>query len=191
MLVYDGGVTPAAAVDELFERGTLDRLALDCTEYVQLVHLYARRHTFGYDGFHEAVRAAGGMALRMQQSTGYRPVLEYSRSSPSAPMERRTPGGAPVPVDDDVDDLLARAPVGSRVVRRNRRLPGTDSYDENTVTLGADRYAAHGSGRDKEFTRAGLERALARLSYEPSDGDFAASVAGTVFLRKIEHVAVP
>jgi hypothetical protein len=192
MLVYEGGATPSAAVDELFEPEHLADWALDCGEFVQAAHLYARRHALGARRFNEAVAESGGVVtLRLYGSTGYRPTLEYSRSSPSERMRMRRPWGEAVAVEADVDTLLDEAPVGSRIVWRNVEMAGTDFFNENAVKVGRDRYAAHGFEGRKTFTRAQLERALAELSYEPEDGPFEAYRRATVFVRKIEHVVPP
>jgi hypothetical protein len=95
-------------------------------------------------------------------------------------------------VKTSVDELLREAPIGSRVTWRNLEAPeSSDFFNENTIKLGADRYAAHGFGTTNVFTRAELELSLARATRpEATDAD-RAEFEAFVFVRAIQHFLVP
>lgn len=117
------GVLPSVAVDELFSK--LDAWAFDCGEFVQVAHLYARRHTLGelFDDARLFEEHAGefSIVLRPMGSTGLFQRRLFKREAADQPMTR-IPGNE---VDKrDVDTLLAEAPVGSRITWRRADLPG-------------------------------------------------------------------
>ena len=105
------GKSPAEAIDVMF--GHQDRWQIACAEFVQIVHLYALRHTLGAKRFDQRV-GAGGFRLEVQrrQSTGVDTVVTWQRTNPSGPLVRSDTGqGDP----RSVDAILAAAPIGSRV----------------------------------------------------------------------------
>ena len=194
MLIYNGEAPyPAMGVDELFEHENLKKWALDCAEFTQAVHLYARRHALGDKEFNDKVEDSGGkLTLRMHYSSQYETSGTYQRSSATDPMRLFLPDGSIEEVDEDIDQLLNDAPVGSRIVWRNSQTPGTDFYNENTTKVGADKYAAQGFEDKKYFSREELEEELAKLSYDKStDGPFADYIQANIFVRTIEHVEIP
>jgi hypothetical protein len=193
MLVYNGRAPyPALAVEELYEPKNLKRWAMDCAEFVQAASLYARLRSLGDHEFNKLVEAEGGtLKFRMHYSTGYRQGLMYQRDSGDVPMELTLPNGKKLGVAEDIDFLLEQAPVGSRIVWRNSKGAGTDFFNENTVKVGDNQYAAHGF-KQKVFTRGELEMALAKKSYGRAAGEPTAEyIAANVFVRTIEHVQIP
>jgi hypothetical protein len=192
-LVTKVGVEPAEAVKELFDEKKLKKWAFDCAEFIQVAHLYARWKTMGSEAFN--VSAGSRLELRIHYSTGVSPELGYERHGPTEKMIRVGPDGN-IPVDTPVDDLLDEVPVGSRVTWRNLLAdPNTDFYNENTMKVGNDQFAAQGLTGDngKIFSRADLERALARITYgKHYSGEPPASyIKQNVFLKAIEHYKRP
>jgi hypothetical protein len=183
------GVLPSVAIDELFAK--LDDWAFDCAEFVQVAHLYARRHTLGelFDDPRLFEESGGTLTvvLRPQGSTGMLQGVMFKRETRDEPMTR-IPGN--VEEERDVDTLLAAAPVGSRVVWRNQLAPpDTYRFNENALKLGPDEFAAHGlDAKKKIYTRAELELGLAQAE-EPDADD--AYVQENVFIVGIEHLVTP
>jgi hypothetical protein len=193
MLRLKAGVAPSAAVDELFDES--EHWAFDCAEFVQAAHLFARRHTVPAEAFDRASRERHGgamtMLLRSQYSTGLVQARGYQRDAADEAMTRFPEG---VPEAKGIDALLAEAPVGSRIVWRNRRAGrDTDFFNENALKLGQDLYAAHGLHRTRRtFSRAELEKRLAgitaRTDRRRAD---AAYIRENIFVRSIERYALP
>jgi hypothetical protein len=195
MLVYNNlAANPAYAVDELFTDKNLARWTLDCAEFIQVAHLYARRHTLGDIGFMESIQQSGeGLKLRIHHSTGYRAEHTYQRNKPNEPMALYAPGRPPSIVDTDINELLEQAPVSSRIVWRNRDVsPSHDFYNENTIKVGPDTYAAQGIEGKKYFTREELETKMAEISYRKDrHGNFESYKNSNIFIRTIEHISLP
>ncbi len=189
MLYFKG--TPEEAwkgVDELFEAGNLKSWAYDCAEFVQAAHMYARRHTFGEDGFSETIKKKGGkLYLRMHYSTGFNAVKMYQRKAMGGAIFEQIPGKAPKKTSLSMGKILDDAPIGSRVVWRNIKAKGTYFYNENAIKLGNDEFAAHGFTHKQRFTRSELEAALAAITNTSADEKY---IKDNVFIRTVEYVSV-
>jgi hypothetical protein len=157
-LVLLDGKSPAAAIDALF--GHQERWHVDCSQFVQVAHLFALRHALGAEEFDHRQKAAGAVELKQQGSTGVRRALLFRRTSPNKPM-RRSADEQEEP--KSVEQLLDEAPAGSRVMWTNLDpdANGTPFKNENTLKLGIDSFAAHGFSQ-KVFERSDLEAASPR-----------------------------
>lgn len=174
-LVLSAG-RPHQAIDAMFHEQ--DRWHVDCAVFVEVVQLYAWRQSLGATRFDE--RIGGRMELRAHHSTGIRKRALFKRESPKAAF---AVDGVAVPEKlASADDLLAQAPVGSRVrwtsqmlFDKANNLYGPEvftigqqswpSYQhENTIKLGPDRYGAHGVGGAARESRAGIEEKLADVT---------------------------
>lgn len=192
MLRLKPGISPALAIDELFAK--VDQWAFDCAEFVQVAQLYAQRHALGDTAFDRWVSGARGGAeflLRNHGSTGLLSDVLFQRDGPDEPM-RAYPDQRPVA--ESVDELLAAAPVGSRIVWRNLAAnPSSDAYNENAIKLGSDQFAAHGLGETDQntFTRAELELELARVTWTLGGDPDTSEIEANVFIRSIQHYIVP
>lgn len=187
MLYFTGAPSEAwKGVDELFDNR--NSWAFDCAEFVQAAHMYARRHTFGEDKFAEMVKTKGGgkLYLRMHYSTGFNAEKMYQRTTKGGDITeitRKTSKKTSL----SMDQVLADAPIGSRVVWRNIKAKGTFYYNENAIKLGPDLFAAHGFTDQQKFTRSELEMALAKITNKSADEKY---VKDNVFLRTVEYVSV-
>jgi hypothetical protein len=185
------GKSAAAAIDAMFDHQ--DRWQISCSEFVQIAHLYALRHSLGARRFDKTV-AAGGFTLEIKRrgSTGLQTAVTFTRTKRDEPM-RRSDTDEVEPTS--VDGLLANAPIGSRVRWTNLdpRAQGTAWQNENTIKLGADRFGAHGTAsgiftKDNTHTRAEVELLTARGSNADAD---AAYVAANIFISEIEIFRTP
>jgi hypothetical protein len=191
------GQSAAAAIDAMFDHQ--DRWHVACAQFVQIVHLYALRHTLGARLFDQNVGSNVLLELKSRQSTGLETELQYSRESPAAKMANsRTKLPEPV----NVDDLLAQAPIGSRVRWSNMdpRAVGTAWQNENTVKLGPDHFAAHGLrkfgfigfgadrtilgfGTRNDHTRREIEQKTAQETDANADSAY---IAKNIYISEIE-----
>jgi hypothetical protein len=178
----------ADAIDAIFAKQSV--WMCDCALFVQILHLYALRHTYGAAVFNE--RQGAGMLLRVHGSTGVDRRVLYERGKPNESMQRS---------DGRVDErspeqILQAVPLGTRVMWTNLKInPDTpagrrlDAYrQENTVKVGADRYAALGFGAQRIFSRADLEGKLARLTDPAADHNY---IQANVFVKEVEEFHLP
>ncbi len=194
MLRLKSGVSAAAAIDALF--AAPEQWALDCAEFVQVAHLYAQRHTLGDLKFDQRVMDRDGtirFSLRGHGSTGLASDRLYQREEPEDKM-REFPGDREV--DESADELLAAAPVGSRIVWRNLAVDPDDPteadlFNENAVKLGPDEFAAHGLGEKTVMTRAELELELARAAWDLGGDPDRTEIETNIFIRSIQHIVIP
>jgi hypothetical protein len=187
-LVHVGGDEPAVAVDELFEPEKLKEWAIDCAEFVQIAHVYARRHTLGAKEYNTSVKGSGEpLTIRTQFSTGVEGVV-YQRDHAGAPMIGGRPGATPTVASRSVDELLDDAPIGSRVVWRNLPGYGTSWYHENGIKLGQDEFAAHPFGI---VSRDDVEMELAKKFYEGTGEPPRSYIEENIFIRTIEFLDAP
>ena len=90
-----------------------------------------------------------------------------------------------------VDDILAEAPIGSRVRWTNRlgaRDKGNPWQHENTIKLGPDKFAAHGTASgvltmSNGHPRAVIEDTVARKTFADADDAY---VRANIFISEIE-----
>jgi len=179
------GKSPAAAIQAIFDRTS--KWAFDCAEFVQVVQLYALLKTLGPTQFDEYItkQARNGVVmLRTHWSTGLRRKTLYKRSAANEGMVRETNGSPEVGPQPSVEDLLAAAPIGARVLFTNPTLPRVHPFhNENTVLLGADRFGANaGKGNVREFTRKEIEQRMAQAA--AADGGSAST--DVIFISEIE-----
>jgi hypothetical protein len=108
----------------------------------------------------------------------------YKRKSADEGMVRESNGTVEVGPQQPVDNLLAAAPVGSRVLFTNPTLPREHPFhNENTVLLGRDRFGANaGRGNVREFTRKEIEQRMAQASAQ----DGGSSSSDVIFISEIE-----
>jgi uncharacterized protein DUF4157/annexin-like protein len=183
------GKSPAAAIDAMFDHQ--DRWKIACAEFVQIAHLYALRHTLGQKRFDERVGKGGfTLEVKRRQSTGVETEVTFSRKSPSSEQMVRSDTGRPDA--RHVDEILAAAPIGSRVrwtnlsgVREGKPNPWEH---ENTIKLGPDKFGAHGTATGifttvNTHTREEVERLTARGTNPKADTSY---VKANIFISEIE-----
>lgn len=185
------GKSAAKAIDAMFDHQ--DRWKISCSEFVQIAHLYALRHSLGARRF-DATVGAGGFTLEIKRraSTGLQTEVTFTRAKRDEAMRRSDTGE----VDPrSVDGILATAPIGSRVRWTNRdpRAQGTAWQNENTLKLGPDRFGAHGTAtglfaKDNTHTREEVERLTARGTNPDADSAY---VAANIFISEIEIFRSP
>ena len=193
-LVLRKGKWASQAIDATFANP--GEWSVDCAEYVQLAELYALRHALGATKFNERVGSIS-LTIRTHGSTLLDDLVYWNREGRQAPVQRfttskgKTSAGAPEP--RTMDQLLADAPVGARVMWTNNDAPGSHPWhNENTVKVGPDLYAAHGihapDGR-KTFSRAEVESGMAREYLTGSKSERkpdASYISAYIYLKQIE-----
>lgn len=186
-LVLKAGIKPSFAIDEIF--ANLNLWSFDCAQYVQVAELYALRHSLGTDTFDSFV-SGGPFLIKHQFSTGLITKKMWGREKPGEPLTRFDSATSKAQETKSVDEVLAEAPIGSRIVWTNldTRADNTDFKNENAIKLGPDRFAAHPWG---EVSRKDLEFRLAKAS-EPkvtsADDDY---VKKNIFISRIQHFKTP
>lgn len=189
-LALKKGKRPSDAIDAMFSKEKLKEWSIDCSQYVQVAHFFALRHTLGRKAFNE--RMGTEMKFRIHDSTGIRSLIFFKRGGPAEQMTNQ----ADKKKDPrTVDDILQAAPEGSRVMWTNLEIdPAGDKSqyrNENTVKLGPDSFAAHGFQEaigKSVFARLELERQLGFFSRkEFTDSD----LKEFVFISQIEHYEMP
>jgi hypothetical protein len=190
-LVLKPSKKPHEAIDQLFDRQ--DKWHVACAEFIQIVELYALRHTLGDDAFDQ--RVGGTLELRRRESTGVKTKMLYSRTSPNDQMTRSTDNKLE---PSSVEQLVAQAPIGSRIRWTNRdpKALGQPFENENTVKLGQDKFAAHPLthpkflfiGGGNEYSRAALELKVARETNPSADRSY---VEQNLFISEIEYFDTP
>lgn len=186
------GKLPSAAIDAMF--ADLGSWTLDCSQYVQVAELYAMRHVRGAEAF-DAEFEDVAFEFRPFASSGLKVGALYGREKPGDLMvpqpqfsdapEEFQPPQTPVPAEE----LVRGAPIGSRVTWRNLAAPSDSPFfNENTIKLGDDQYAAHGFGSKTMFTGRELELALAgvELGREADPATDAAYLAENLFVIEVQ-----
>jgi hypothetical protein len=184
MLLLKAGKRPSDAVDAMF--GKLSNWHVDCAEFIQIAQWYALLHTHGADEFN--TRMSGlSFKLKPHGSTGIGTKLSYFRDLPTEAMKRSSDG---LQEPKSIDQLIADAPVGSRIAWTNLAAPtSSDFRNENTIKLGQDQFAAHGfGGTSNIFARAEIESNLAHVADPNADATY---IAANIFVARIEHYDVP
>jgi hypothetical protein len=183
------GKRPSEAIDAMFDHQ--GRWKIACAEFVQIAHVYALRQTLGAKRFDERFASQGlSLELKRRESTGVVSEVTYRRTSPGANMTRSDTRE----VDPrSVDEILAAAPIGSRVRWTNLAGVGVDKpnpwENENTIKLGPDKFGAHGTAngflfaRSNTHTREQVELLTARGTNPSAD---AAYVRANIFISEIE-----
>jgi Domain of unknown function (DUF4157)/Protein-glutamine gamma-glutamyltransferase len=151
-LVLKKGVKPSAAIDDLF--ANVAAWGVDCAEFIQVAHWYALRHTLGTEEFDKHIAADDDdvrMTMRDHGSTGLSSAYTYDRDAKGDPFkctDEATDQETTVAITED--ELLARLPIGSRVMFTDGGLgeddEESDFESENAIKIGEDRYAAHPYG---------------------------------------------
>lgn len=168
-LVLRSGVRPSVGIQTLFD--TLDLWAFDCAESIQAARWYAELAMSNARQFDE--RYAGrALVLKQHDSTGQRggthwtlSALYQKREDPLGGRRLYATEGYSLEVDRmakikpnsrlvvgrrvDIDEVLADAPIGSRVMLHtfdSRVGQNNDYKNENSVKVGSNRYAAHPLG---------------------------------------------
>jgi Protein-glutamine gamma-glutamyltransferase/Domain of unknown function (DUF4157) len=185
-LLLRRGKAPSKAIDATFANPK--DWSVDCAEYVQLAELYALRHALGATEFNRRVGTIT-LTIRPHGSTLLGDLTYWNRDGGGAPVQRFTVNqgkpSAPQPEKRSMDQVLAEAPIGARVMWTNTDAPSSHPWhNENTVKVGPDRYAAHGLPGSEAFSRVQVEQGMARefLKKAPDAG----YVAGNIFLKQVE-----
>lgn len=187
MLVLKSGKKPSAAIKALFAHP--DKWKFDCAYFVQVAQLYALLHARGADQFDRSF-AGQPFRLRFHYSSGVKTKIIFRRENPTAPVKVLRPGGAWRPAGKTMDQILADAPIGSRVTWTNLSAPTTSVFRrENTIKLGGNTFAAHGfSEPTNEFTRAQIEKKLARIDNPTADDAY---INANIFINVVETYKTP
>jgi hypothetical protein len=182
-LVLKSGKRPSDAIDSMF--ADLSKWRVDCAQFVQVAEWYALRHAYGADEFNKKVGST--FELRVHRSTGIKYKEAYDRPDKRSKMRRFSDGGEE---SKSVDQLVADAPIGSRIMWTNKRAPESSAFhNENTIKLGPDQFAAHGFGGGRNiFTRAEVELKLAQAENSAAD---AAYIAENIFIAQIGYFETP
>lgn len=160
---------PSEAVDEMFAH--LGQWTFDCAEYLQVAQWYAQRHTMGADAFGAKMTSLGGLTLRQHGSIGIVTSDLYFRAGPSEPFGRDNKiAQRSESTSLTEDEILAAAPVGTRVTWSNVAAPRSGEEgrewwsfgNENTLKMGENSYAAHPFGTVR---REDIECRLAASGY--------------------------
>jgi hypothetical protein len=181
--------SPAQAIDAIFDKRG-EGWKCDCALFVQILHLYALRHTYGAVTFNQ--RQGPGMVLRIHGSTGIDRRMLYERIKPDQQMWRSDGKFDP----RTIDQILRDVPLGTRVMWTNRQInPATpegralDAYRfENTVKVGREQFAALGFGMQRIFTRGDLELNLAKITKKSPTPAY---IAENVFIKEVEEYRLP
>lgn len=173
------------AIDQLFDKSRSGLWTLSCAEFLQAARLYALRKAYADDGKGFDALIGPKLDLREHGSTGIKTRVFYRRKRPTEPMFLVL-GGTQVKAQRSVDELVALAPVGSRIMWTN--LKGTPPYrNENAIKLGPDLFAGHPY---KKVKREQLERKLAREATQPKEPD-SAYIEQNIFISQIEIYEAP
>ncbi len=182
------GKSPTEAIDAMFDHQNRWRIA--CAEFIQIVHLYALRHTLGGKRFDQRVGKGGvTLEIKRRESTGIKTKVTFSRKGPSEQMVR-----SDTRQFDKLrlDEILAAAPIGSRV--RWTNLVGANPEEgnpwehENTIKLGPNKFGAHGTATgifstSNTHTREEVELLTARGTNPKADTSY---VNANIFISQIE-----
>ncbi len=167
------GITPAEAIDKLFER--LSLWDFDCAMYPEVALLYANRMALGDDAFNEEFK---DLRLRQHSSTGLEHELYDIDVTP----------------EDEFNKLWDAAPVGSKVAWSNRSAVtiGTAWRNENALkrTKGDKpedaRYDAFplGTNMTEEEVKLGLAKNARDWPSTPAEQD--AYVANNIYRHQVQ-----
>jgi hypothetical protein len=190
-LVLRRGKAPSKAIDATFANP--GEWSVDCAEYVQLAELYALRHSLGATEFNQRVKTIR-LTIRPHGSTLLEDLSYWNREGAGAPVLRYTTTkgktGPGAPEKRSMDQVLADAPIGSRVMWTNVDAPSSHPWhNENTVKIGPDLFAAHGiqDGGRKTFSRAEVEQGMAREFLKLRKRELEPGyVASNVYLKQVE-----
>jgi hypothetical protein len=167
--------------------------------FVQVVELFALRHSLGAKRFN--ARVGDKMVLRTHGSSGVQQRVLFSRTSPTSGFTASGPG-APKQVGKP-DDVLAQAPVGSRVrwtstllVAKASDVPFGKQFEtqdarwfawqnENAVKVGPDRYAAHGVGGGRVSGKE-IEDALVEITAGQFPDKSKSEIRAGIYISEIE-----
>jgi hypothetical protein len=206
---------PSEAMDALFDHQ--ERWHVDCAEFVQILQLYALRHTLGPAEFNK--RVGGQLELKVHGSSGVKTRNVFERKLPGEARMKRSSDGKEDP--RTVDRILDETPIGSRVRWSNQTLidhlenmqwkeveryggdnpPWAAFLHENAVKLGPNNFGAQGFfdsrlkrlflGPTRSYTREDLEDKMVDYTIEQlEEVNFPADksqVRQSIFISQIEH----
>lgn len=185
-LVANAPVLPSHAIDELFNRLKEKIWRFDCAEYLQVADWYAMRHSMGEKKFNETMPMP--MILRPHGSSGIKSKRLYRRNSPTDQFyveDFNTKQSKPTRYT--VHELLAKAPVGSRVTWTNMDAKDDSAFkNENSRKVNDDLYATHPYGI---VTEKQVKELLARDAIENQEQivtDIDEYILKNVYLSQIE-----
>lgn len=211
MLVLKSGA-PHEAIDALFHEQ--ERWHVDCSVFAEVVQLYALRQSLGAKRFDARVAdtfalregpPAEAMELRRHGSTGVKSQLLFKRESATA--EFTVTGVGPLAAVPPVEQVLAEAPIGSRVRWTSQLLfdrwenpkgadllaQGREEYPvwsayqhENALKLGPDRYAAQGVGGGGRASRQHIEDVLTEITTGAFPKRSETEIRANIYISEIE-----
>ncbi len=190
-------IEPCTAIEDLVTN--IDKWTLDCSQFVQVVELYAMCHAYyASEGFNPPE-----FSLREQWSTGVRTKTLWWRDNTDDDLirDRYDQSGGVVSeveatsdrADNRIEEILALSPVGARIGWTNMDLPEGDTMrNENTIKLGDDLFAANFGAGEKKFTRAELEEKMALAVKDFVDRDsLRAYIEENIFIARIAWYEMP
>jgi len=130
------------------------------------------------------IRTFSSTVQRPYESTGLEVKEAYFRQVKDG-LWTSVPSGQVSKID--VEGLIKKAPVGSRISWTNEEADVTTGFHtENTIKLGADKFAAH--GLKPVSTRAEIELSLAQKKNVKADGAY---VKTHIFVSDIALFEIP
>lgn len=132
------GKHPSEAIDAMFRN--LDKWQFDCAQAAQVSQWYAMRHAYGAFKFNKIVQSSGiRFELHEHNSTGIRRKRLYEAGLGDTSMKSKSDG-----MTENINTLLANAPVGSRIAWTNNAAESSaDFRNENALKIGNDKYFSH------------------------------------------------
>jgi hypothetical protein len=194
-LKLKGGVKPSKAVAAIFSQP--QRWSFDCAEFVQVANMYATLTVYGAEALDETLEDRP-FTLRQHASSLFEEWSPeaWSRGASDEEFSLYKKGArvvtqneskdGTVPVTHPEPFVLARVPVGSRVMFHNPNGAGTAFENENTVKVGPDAYAAHGIPGKKVFSKAEIVDGLADINIR-SELEAGKEL---IFVKQVEVIAV-
>lgn len=171
-LILKSGKKPADAVRAMFSRRgkfPIDRWSIDCAELVQVAHWYALLMTLGSSQFNRKVKGMR-FVLIPHRAPGIQQRKIFDRHRKYSPVYTKIAGKVVKlrgDADRVMDQAIAKAPVGSRVMWTNE-LTSYSRYmwtNENAIKLDSKWFGAHGM-KGRIHTRQEIELHMSKKYYE-------------------------
>jgi hypothetical protein len=163
---------------------------MDCAEFIQYCHLYAKMRVLGKNKFNSLYNQnLNPLIINEHRSPGLLTIVFYKRYAPKEQFqniinEKYT--------DANVGQLLASASKGSRIAVTNLDAPPNSSFqNENFLKVSNNEFIAHPLGQ--KMTIREIAEAMAKMTYDKSiHGDnFDQYRIDNVFISEIEIYEEP
>jgi len=160
-LVLKENKIPSEAILAIFDSNNIYKWALDCSRFVDLLHIYANLRTRQANNFDRIYgkEKIGDFYFRPHDSSASEVFVDYFKKSKS---EYFIKNNLYEENKYSENELLDLSPSGSVVIFCNEKATSETWQHENTIKISNNLFIAHGFGQKKFFLKNEILENLAR-----------------------------